>query len=250
MQKSTPTTTKKNNINRGSWVIPIIAGVLVALIIRYFFVNLVRVDGGSMTPNLENNQLVFSWRNKEVKRGSIIVFNAKEEDSSISKSSPSTYVKRVIGLPGDTVEYRNGNLYVNKTEVNQQWISKKEQLATSMGMNQDVGWSLNSLSLSLNWPDKERYTEKVPKNSYFVLGDNRSVSKDSRQFGFIDRKNVKGVANLPFWASDKKNKQNVNDAWKNFFVVEDEKKSSKSSSSSSKEEPEIVPEETGEEIVE
>ena len=245
MDIPTPTTTKKKN--RGFWTIPLLLGLIAALLIRSFFVSLVRVDGSSMVPNLQNNELVFSWRMAEIKRGSIVVFDALNEDPSISDSGSTTYIKRVIGLPGDTVEYRNGNLYVNGAQVNQKWISKDEQIATSMGMDEASGWSLGSLSLSLNWPDKDRNQMKVPKNSYFVLGDNRSISKDSRQFGFVDKNNVIGVATLPFWSGNTKTKANINDAWKNFFIPED--KTSSSSSSSEPEPEESSSEETPEEEV-
>lgn len=214
------------------WIVPLLLGLIVALLIRSFLVNLTRVDGSSMTPNLQNNQLVLNWHLAEIKRGSVIVFDAAGEDPSISNSGSSTYIKRVIGLPGDTVEYRNGDLYVGGTKVNQNWISKEEQLATSMGMDDAAGWSLESLSLSLNWQDKDRNTKEVPKNTYFVLGDKRSISKDSRQFGFVDKSSVKGTATLPFWVGDSKSRKNINDVWRNFFVNNDKSSSSSKKSSS------------------
>lgn len=219
---------KKKNI----WIVPLLLGLIVALLIRSFLLNLTRVDGSSMMPNLQNNELVLNWHLGEVKRGSVIVFDASGEDPSISNSGSSTYIKRVIGLPGDTVEYRNGNLYVDGTKVNQNWISKEEQLATSMGMDDAAGWSLESLSLSLNWQDKDRNTRVVPKNTYFVLGDKRSISKDSRQFGFVDKSSVKGTATLPFWAGDSKTRKNINDVWRNFFINNDKSSSSSKTSSS------------------
>lgn len=94
-----------------SWIVPIVIGLLVALLIKDFVFQLVRVDGPSMQPNLENNERVLVYKQSQIRRGSVVVFDAHGVDpQAVAKTD---YVKRVIGKPGDTVSANNGNLYVN-----------------------------------------------------------------------------------------------------------------------------------------
>ncbi|MEE8825583.1 signal peptidase I S [Lentilactobacillus sunkii] len=183
-----------------SWVIPILVGLLVALLIRQFVFTFARVDGPSMEPNLVNKERLIVWRHAKVKHLSVIVFDAHGEDPTATK--PKTdYVKRVIGLPGDTVSSKNGNIYVNGKVVPQKFISKSER-TTGTG-----NWDLKSLSKS--W-SKNTNATRVPKGEYFVLGDHRSVSNDGRYWGFVPKKKITGVAKTFFWETNKTKRTNVN----------------------------------------
>ena len=128
-----------------SWVIPVIIGVIVAFGIKAFLLSPVRVDGPSMTPNLVNNERIWMFKQAKIKHLSVIVFDAYGEDPSAKKGSD--YVKRVIGLPGDSVSFKNNNLYVNGQKVDQSFISKSE--ATTGTGNGD--WTLTTLANRYNW---------------------------------------------------------------------------------------------------
>jgi len=183
-----------------SWVLPIVIGLLVAAVIRYFVFSMVRVDGPSMEPNLENNERVAVVKTAKIKHLRVIVFNAYHVDPD-AKSKSVKYVKRVIGMPGDTVKSQDGKLYVNGKLVSQKFISQFER-------TQGTGsWNLEELSNRNSWTLK---TTKVPKNSYFVLGDHRSVSNDSRYWGFVPADRVLGVVKVPFWDKGSVPRHNVN----------------------------------------
>ncbi|WP_204120646.1 signal peptidase I [Levilactobacillus sp. 244-2] len=185
-----------------SWIIPVIIGLAIAFAIKSFVFTRVRVDGPSMEPNLQNNEKVFAWKQASVKHLSVIVFDAHGEDPS---AKPNTnYVKRVIGLPGDTVTSKNGYIYVNKKKVDQGFISTSERTAGT------GNWMLASLQKTQKWNDGKKITTVVPKGKYFVLGDHRSVSNDSRYWGFVDKDKVLGVVKVPFWTSSKTRRANVN----------------------------------------
>lgn len=179
-----------------SWVIPILVGFLIAAVIKTFFVSVVKVDGTSMYPNLQNNERVLMLHKAKIKRDSVVVFDAYGVDrNNTSLTKDTKYVKRVIALPGDIVEYRdNGQLFVNGKFRSQAYITSQQQvdgtLKTAANLPKAKGVVLGTGS-----------TFKVPKGKYFVLGDNRSVSNDSRYYGFVPRKKILGVVKVPFWNS-------------------------------------------------
>lgn len=161
-----------------SWIIPIVIGLIIALLIKQFFFQIVRVDGPSMQPNLQNNERVFCLKQAKIHRGSVVVFDANGVDPQVSVKTD--YVKRVIGLPGDTVRSKDGNIYVNGKKINQDYISKSQR-TTGTG-----NWTLRSISVQNSWLNNNGAT-KVPKGEYFVLGDHRSVSNDGRYWGLFQR---------------------------------------------------------------
>lgn len=170
-----------------SWIVPIAIGLLLALLIKQFAFQFVRVDGPSMQPNLQNNERVVCLKQAKIHRGSVVVFDANGVDPQVSVKTE--YVKRVIGLPGDTVEAKNGNLYVNGKKVDQSYISKSER---SSGTGT---WTLHSISQENSWV-LHNGAYKVPKGEYFVLGDHRSVSNDSRYWGFVPKSKIVGVVKV------------------------------------------------------
>ena len=192
-----------------SWIVPIAIGLLLALLIKQFAFQLVRVDGPSMQPNLQNNERVVCLKQAKIHRGSVVVFDANGVDPQVSVKTE--YVKRVIGLPGDTVEAKNGNLYVNGKKVDQSYISKSER---SSGTGT---WTLHSISQENSWV-LHNGAYKVPKGEYFVLGDHRSVSNDSRYWGFVPKSKIVGVVKVGFWNRTQPAKNNINQQWKHFFA--------------------------------
>ena len=181
------------------WILPIVIGLLVALLVKTFLFQFVKVDGSSMQPNLQDSERVLVWKPMEVKRMSVIVFDAHGEDPAATE--PVDYVKRVIGDTGDTFSYKDGKLYVNDKLVPQKFIDE-EQRTTGTG-----NWTLASIANKYGWAKSPK---KVPKDSYFVLGDHRSVSNDSRYWGFVKKSKVMGVVKVPFWSKNDQAKKNIN----------------------------------------
>lgn len=164
----------------------IVLVVLVGFAIKSLLFSNYVVDGKSMEPTLEDGNLMMVnkvvYELTDVHRFDIIVFHANEQED---------YVKRVIGLPGDEIEYRNDRLYINGEYIAEEFLdSYKEK------------------------NHQERYTEdfilkeltgknKVPAGSYFVMGDNRIDSLDSRSFGFIHTDAIVGKVDLAYWPNQK-----------------------------------------------
>ncbi|MGX7051579.1 signal peptidase I [Leuconostoc palmae] len=197
------------------WIIPIATAAIVVVLVRTFLFTLAHVNGPSMMPNLQNKELVILSKISSYQRGDVIVFDARDEDPRI-KSGEKDYVKRIIGIPGDTVSYKNSNLYVNGKLVNQDYIGIDER---TQGTEMSFGssWSLKTLSSTDMWQKKDRNHETVPQGEYFVMGDHRSVSNDGRYFGFIDKNHITGKVIVPFWNTDNTAKQNINHQNKHFF---------------------------------
>lgn len=191
-----------------SWVVPIVIGLLIALLIKQFFFQIVRVDGPSMQPNLQNNERVFCLKRSQIRHGSVVIFNADGVDPQVAIKTD--YVKRVIGLPGDTVRSKNGNIYVNNKKINQNYISMKQRDAGT------GNWDLKSISVQNSWL-KHNGAIKVPAGEYFVLGDHRSVSNDGRYWGFVPKSKIDGVVKVPSWTGTTTTRQNVNKEWQHFY---------------------------------
>ncbi|WP_298491162.1 signal peptidase I [uncultured Lactobacillus sp.] len=200
-----------------SWILPIILGIVSILFIKQFIVQPVSVAGPSMMPNLVNNEKVLCFKFIKPRRGAVIVFNAKGVDPEVLNDK--MYVKRVIGLPGDTISYKAGNIYVNDQKIDQSYLNDFQRTTgTSYSRADQKEWDLNSLYKDSIKRNHKWLTElsgtKVPKDSYFVLGDNRAVSNDSRNIGFVPRSNVLGVVKVPFWAKNNMQRSFINKQWK------------------------------------
>lgn len=183
------------NFLSGLW--PIVEGLTIGLIGVNFVASPVTISGDSMQPILQNNQIVMVNKQGEIKRGEVVVFNAYGVDPSAT-TPDEKYIKRVIGVPGDTVSDVNGVLRVNGKVVDQSFISENEQVAT----NNRVGdWtSLAELGQSQNWQGP--ISGKVPAGYYFVLGDHRSISNDSRYWGFVPKNKISGTVWAPPFDND------------------------------------------------
>lgn len=174
------------------YLLPILIGIILVVIIEHFFFVIVRVDGTSMKPNLQNNERVMLLKQAKIKRNSVIVFNAYGVDKNNPAVTKSTkYVKRVIGLPGDKIKYtKDGKLYVNGKYQSQSYITNSEKTTgtTTLQLAEAKGVSIGTGK-----------TFTVPAGKYFVLGDNRSASNDSRYYGFVPKNKIDGVVKAFFW---------------------------------------------------
>jgi len=153
------------------------------ILLRTFVFTPVVVSGHSMDPNLSNGERVIALKNQEIRRFSIVTLRIPDEHGD-----KINYVKRVIGLPGDTIQYMEDVLYVNGQPVHEPFLNEyKEHLPEQELFTND--FSLSHLT----------GVEQVPAGKYFVLGDNRPLSKDSRSFGFVDKNEIFGVVRFAFW---------------------------------------------------
>lgn len=155
-----------------SWVATICAAVLIALFIRSFVFLIVQVDGSSMLNTLHNDNRLFVWRAGYIfnapERGDIVICHYP--DGKNGEYGERYYVKRVIGLPGDVISISEGMVYINGELLDEPYIADERR-------------------------SKENMKEyKLGESEYFVMGDNRRNSKDSRYVGPIDQDQIIGKA--------------------------------------------------------
>lgn len=138
-------------------VIPYIVIVVVVVLIRTFIITPVRVDGDSMKNTLKNGDILLLYKLRSIDRFDIIVLDEEKDNEKI--------IKRVIGLPGETVAIKKGKIYINDKVIDDEY---------AYGETSDY----NKVTLK--------------DDEYFILGDNRLISKDSRYFGPIKDNEIKG----------------------------------------------------------
>ncbi len=174
----------KENNGGGIWELikTIFIALILAIGIRTFLFTPVLVDGISMMPTLQDqsrmivNKIVYKLHEPE--RFDIVVFHATKEKD---------YIKRVIGLPGDTVEYKNDVLYVNGKAYKEAYLNEFKKETTDGPLTEN--FRLEEITGKMT----------VPKGEVFVLGDNRRLSKDSRIIGTVDQDEILGRASFVFW---------------------------------------------------
>jgi len=163
-----------------SFILEIVKIVIIALAIvipvRYFLFQPFIVKGKSMEPNFSNGDYLIvdelSYRIREPQRGEIIIFRSPTDSSS-------RYIKRVIGLPGETVQIKDGEIMIYTDDDNQA-LDETNYLPGNFETSGDIQISLDS-------------------NEYFVLGDNRSASYDSRKFGPLSETSIIGRVYFRAW---------------------------------------------------
>ncbi len=138
-------------------VIPYIVIVVVVVLIRTFIITPVRVDGDSMKNTLKNGDILLLYKLSSINRFDIIVLDEEKDNEKI--------IKRVIGMPGETIAIKKGKIYINDKVIDDEY---------AYGETSDY----NNVTLR--------------DNEYFILGDNRLISKDSRYFGPIKENEIKG----------------------------------------------------------
>ncbi len=176
---------------------------IIAMLIRIFVIEIYKIPTGSMYPTLrgveknENGKITFPgdkilaykfiYYFKKPQRGDIIIFKTKGIKGIDSRGKPR-FVKRLVALPGETVEIKNGHVYINGKMVTKPEIFKKIKY---VGDLVDGGYGTTG------------HPYKVPKNCYYVLGDNSMYSNDSRYWGCVPAKNVIGKAVFIIWPKDR-----------------------------------------------
>ncbi|EAG1706039.1 ATP-dependent protease ATP-binding subunit ClpX [Listeria monocytogenes] len=139
-------------------------------------------DGKSMDPTLHDGEHLFINKVSDPKRFDIIVFPAPDEENA-------EYIKRVIGLPGDKVEYKEDQLYINGKKYDEPYLDSEKEALKNGYLTTDAEGDPNFTMADIPNSDGSL---TVPKGELFVLGDNRQVSKDSRYIGFISQDTVLG----------------------------------------------------------
>lgn len=163
-----------------SWIKAITFAFIITFICREFIFTPSTVFGESMSPTFHNEDKIIVSKTSQIQRFDVIVFNAPDNPGE-------KYIKRVIGLPGDSIEMKEDVLYINGKAFQEPYLieNKKENFFNK---------------LTEDFTLKEKYgVVKVPQDMLFVMGDNRLVSKDSRIFGFVPRETVIGEVKLRFY---------------------------------------------------
>ncbi|XJZ28132.1 signal peptidase I [Bacillota bacterium Lsc_1132] len=164
------------------WAKAFAIGIIILAFIRTFFFSNYVVEGESMMPTLQSgNKLVVNklgYEANDLQRFDVIVFHANKKED---------FVKRVIGLPGDKIEYRNDQLFVNGRKLAEPFLDVYRKKAGGGKLTGD--FTLKEIT----------GVTRVPKGKLFVLGDNRLGSWDSRHFGFISTSQVVGKVDLRYW---------------------------------------------------
>jgi signal peptidase I len=158
------------------WLRDLIISLAISAFIIIFLYQPVKVEGTSMMPSLDDqerifvNKFVYRW--EPIERGDIVVFRYPRDPSK-------SYIKRVVGVPGDQIRIDGGQVYVNGEAVNEDYVPPA-------------------------YADERSYPEiLVPPHSYFMLGDHRSMSNDSRDFGPVQEGFIFGKAVFGYWPMDK-----------------------------------------------
>ena len=148
--------------------------VFIVLILFLYVVSITQVVGNSMYPTLENQEVLVlnkaAYRFSDVKRGDII---------SLSYADTKYLIKRVVGLPGDTIEFKDNTLYINGEVYDETYLN--DDVITDDFSLKDIGYDV------------------IPQDMYLVLGDNRQNSMDGRDIGLISKKDIIGKIAIRFW---------------------------------------------------
>ena len=158
------------------WARDLLVSLAILAFIIIFLYWPVKVEGVSMMPGLEDqerifvNKFVYRW--EPIQRGDIVVFRYPRDTSK-------SYIKRVIGVAGDRIRIENGQVFVNDEALDEAYVPGE-------------------------YADARSYPEAVvPRNSYFVLGDHRTMSSDSRDFGPVNERYIYGKAVFGYWPMEK-----------------------------------------------
>jgi signal peptidase I len=177
---SSPLTPKKRSVVGAlvHWLRDLLFSVVLAVIVILFLYQPVKVEGTSMMPTLDDqerifiNKFVYRFHFEKIDRGDTVVFWFPGDPSK-------SYIKRVIGMPGDRVEVRDGSVVVNGTPLEEDYVPQEYR------------------------DQSEMRPTTVGTDEYFVLGDHRSSSNDSRTWGMVPRRYIYGKAVFIYWPLEK-----------------------------------------------
>jgi len=196
------------------WLESLIVIALIAIVIRSFIVAPFKIPSSSMVPTLEVGDYLFVTRYdygfripltdiqiapRRAKRGDVVVFDYPG-DRSID------YIKRIVGLPGDEIVYKDNKLYVNGKEMPLQHVGKRAYFLGDgsvdvSGLYNEQLFDVMHQVLRKDYSIKDGVW-KVPAGHYMVLGDNRNNSRDSRFWGFVPQSYLVGKAEIVWWSWD------------------------------------------------
>lgn len=168
-------TEKSKGLEFLDWIKTILLALVIAFFIKIFIMDATKVEGNSMLNTLHSGDMLFvdkvSKHFKGYNRGDIVIIDAPDQNGIL-------YIKRIIGMPGDNIVIKNGNVYVNGEIYEENYINNDETLPT----NENSSW-------------------EIKDGEYFVMGDNRlpNASNDSRNFGPIAQEKIVGHAFLRFF---------------------------------------------------
>lgn len=154
------------------WLRDVLISVAASVLIITFLYQPVRVEGTSMLPRLEDRDRLFInkfvYHIAAIHRGDVVVFHYPRDPEK-------SYIKRVIGLPGDRLRIDHGNVWLNGVPLSEGYVP--EEYRDTKSLEEIV----------------------IPEDAYFVMGDHRSISSDSREFGPVDRDLIYGKAVFVYW---------------------------------------------------
>ncbi len=158
-----------------AWLRDVLASIAVSIFIILFLYQPVRVEGTSMVPMLQDQDRLFinklAYRVSDIRQSDVVVFHYPRD---LSKS----YIKRVIARPGDRLRIEHGRVYVNGVHLNEPYVPAR-------------------------YTDERSQPElTIAPDQFFVMGDHRSISSDSRDFGPVDRRLIYGKASFVYWPFD------------------------------------------------
>ncbi len=158
-----------------TWMRDLLFAIAISFLIITFLYQPVRVEGTSMMPELQDQERLFinkfEYRFEPIHRGDVVVFHYPLDPSK-------SYIKRVIAIPGDNLYIDDGQVYVNGKALREPYVPKR-------------------------FRDERSYLDIVLKaNQYFVMGDHRLISSDSRDFGPVSRRLIYGKASFVYWPTD------------------------------------------------
>ena len=150
----------------------LLVSAIASVLIITFLYQPVRVEGTSMLPRLEDRDRLFInkfvYRISAIERGDVVVFHYPRDPEK-------SYIKRVIALPGDKLRIDHGNVWVNGKRLNEPYVPEEFQDTRSVA------------------------EMKIPPGTYYMMGDHRSISSDSREFGPVERSLIYGKAVFIYW---------------------------------------------------
>jgi len=197
------------------WGESLLVVLVIAFVVRSFIIAPFKIPSSSMVPTLDVGDYIFVLRYsyglripftdiqlmpKAPKRGDVVVFDYPENRSM-------DFIKRVIGLPGDVIDYKNNELYINGQKMPLKHLGQRSYFMGDgevdvSGLYQEdlMGVKHEVLRKDFSIKDGEW---KVPPGEYFMLGDNRNNSRDSRFWGFVPQSYLVGRAAIIWWSWDK-----------------------------------------------
>lgn len=160
---------------------PIVLAFAVFMMVYLVLAQPHKVDGNSMYPTFHNKEFILtdkiSYRFGDPQRGDVVVFHAPEPYTS-------DFIKRIVGLPGETVMIRGGSVYINGQVLTERYLPIELRTEEKATLREGVPYV-------------------IPEGRYMVFGDNRNFSSDSREWGAITKKSIVGKAWVTYWPLDK-----------------------------------------------